>query len=243
MSTTKLTLLDLNLPARSRIESLLEKVWTIPDQHPLAELHGLRLGELTLIALTGGRNRVGSLNFQLFVVDGEGFLAEQPLALGLYNSGPFPGFNWIELYFYSSVPQFADHSIDLASKGLDLQLFQALFGLIPSGGHLMIEYDSPSQRTTERMLAADYPPVLSPIGYLLFQAGCRSFRDWYIAEGGNEGPRKLQGYKPLSEEVATEKTELLKTELSDFLARSQNWDQVETYRGLAQRILEKLGGN
>ncbi len=52
----------------------------------------------------------------------------------------------------------------------------------------------------------------------MFQVGCRSYRDWYIPEGGREGPRKLQGFKPWNDEIAREKTQALRKRLSDFVA-------------------------
>lgn len=93
----------------------------------------------------------------------------------------------------------------------------------------MLEYDSPSQEATARILVLGYPPVTSPNGYRLFQAGVRSYRDWYISEGGREGPRKLQGFKPLSEEIAREKTTALLAEVEGVLSQPPQhgeWGQI-----------------
>ena len=57
--------------------------------------------------------------------------------------------------------------------------------------------------STARALAAGVPPVATPLGALLFDLGCGvAFRDWYISEGGREGPRKLQGFRATNEEHA-----------------------------------------
>jgi hypothetical protein len=85
---------------------------------------------------------------------------------------------------------------DIRDGDNDRALFQMLAALVPPGGHLMVEYDSPFHEATARMLTLGYPPVTTPLGRRLFQAGVRSYRDWYISEGGREGPRKLQGFKP-----------------------------------------------
>ena len=107
----------------------------------------------------------------------------------------------------------------------------------------MVEYDSPAQRESERILTLDYPPVTSPLGYLLFRAGCGSFRDWYISEGGREGPRKLQGYKPLTEALARERTAALRRQLEELLARPetpQHGEHGRTARRLAAAVTREL---
>jgi hypothetical protein len=62
------------------------------------------------------------------------------------------------------------------------------------------------------------PPALTPIGYLMFRADCGwSFRDWYFAEGGREGPEKLQGFKPVSDMQRKEAAFQLVNSLTRFL--------------------------
>jgi hypothetical protein len=93
------------------------------------------------------------------------------------------------------------------------------------------------------VLTLGYPPATSPIGYLMFQVGCRSYRDWYISEGGREGPRKLQGFRPLNEEIAAEKTRQLREEVLSFLSRPENtqhggWGELARRNGRA--VVEAL---
>jgi hypothetical protein len=60
----------------------------------------------------------------------------------------------------------------------------------------MIEYESPGQSETHRELLLSVPPAATHLGGLMFAAGFRGhFKDWYISEGGHEGPRKLQANK------------------------------------------------
>jgi len=228
---------------RARIETLLAKLWSPPGEHPLARLHGARLGDYRLLVLLGPKNNVGSRYFQLFLADASGRLGDAPLALGLHNSGPFPAYNWIELTQYRPVRRFAGRVSDLAAEGLDRKLFEMLSELVPPGGHMMVEYDSPGQRASERMLTRGYPPVASPLGFLMFFAGCRSYRDWYISEGGREGPRKLQCFKPLNEDIRREKEERLHEELNAFLARperSARDEWLELARRTAREVLAAL---
>jgi hypothetical protein len=83
---------------------------------------------------------------------------------------------------------------------------------------MMVEYDSPEQQDTAHSLALGIPPVATPLGYMLFLAGCGAgFKDWHFAEGGIEGPRKLQGYKALDNQHAQIKAREIAQELTSFL--------------------------
>ncbi len=230
---------------RPRLERLLARTWALTEeaQHPLGRLQGLPLGPYRLLALLGPKNMVGARYFQLFLVDAAGSMSEGAAVLGLHSSGPYPGYNWTEVIRYEPSPRIHGEAADLRAGGQEEGLFRALAGLVPAGGHLMVEYESPAQRETERVLGLGYPPVTSPLGYLLFRAGCRSFRDWYIAEGGREGPRKLQGYKPLNEALAKERSQALRRELTDLLAAPespQHGDYGRTARRLAKDVLAAL---
>ncbi|MCH7954089.1 MAG: DUF1122 family protein [Chloroflexi bacterium] len=250
-------LADIQPQDRARIEDLLSRKWSLPGEHPVSALDGLALGDCRTVAILGPKNAVGSRYFQLFLADSAGRLADGALALGLHNSGAYPGFNWIEMIQYNEQPTFTPESssplprsgegrgvrVSLWDSGLDKPLFQALSGLVPAGGHLMVEYDSPGHRATERILALRYPVAASPIGFRMFGAGVRSYRDWYIAEGGREGPRKLQGFKPLNAEIAAEKTAALRAELEEMLASPLDdghgqWGQLA--RTLGRRVLDNL---
>jgi len=193
--------------------------------------------------LLGSKNNVGARYFQLCLVDTEGRLSDEAIAIGLYNSGPFPAYNWIDLIRYNSTPAFEGVAADLRAGGLEKRLFRLLSGLIPPGGHLMVEYDSPGQRESERVLTLGYPPVSSPLGYLLFGAGCLAFRDWYISEGGREGPRKLQGFKPLDGSGAGQRADALRAEITALLSaplKGEHDPWGRTARRLARSVLRAL---
>ncbi len=230
--------------SRARIEeNLNSRGWEMPGEHPISRLDGLALGEYQTVALLGPKNAVGSRYFRLFLADAGGELAEEQLALGLFGAGPYPAFNWVEFTQYEELLHFPAGALDLWQTGLERPLLAAMSSLIPPGGHLMVEYDSGSHKPTERILTLRYPPACSPIGYLMFEAGVRSYRDWYISEGGREGPRKLQGFKPLNEEIAREKTALLCGDLEATLAAPENpahgeWGTLA--RELAAKVLAQI---
>jgi hypothetical protein len=238
------TLDRLSPAARARIEEALNsRGWELPGEHAVAGLGDVALGGYRTVALLGPKNAVGSRYFRLFLADGGGNLAEEELALGLFGAGPYPAFNWVEFTRYEEVLHFPDGALNLWETGLARPLFDAMSALVPAGGHLMVEYDSPSHRATERILTLRYPPACSPIGFLMFEAGVRSYRDWYISEGGREGPRKLQGFKPLNDDIALEKTAALRAQLEATLALPENpahGEWAKLARELAAKALAQL---
>src|SRR5947208_14122564 len=81
---------------RARIDALGAKGWSPAGEHPLSRLHGARVDDHRLLVLLGPKNNVGSRYFQLFLADNQRRPRDEPLALGLYNSGPFPRFRWTQ---------------------------------------------------------------------------------------------------------------------------------------------------
>jgi hypothetical protein len=225
--------------------ALQERGWWAPTraEHPLGRLQGRSLDKGRLLALLGSKNSVGARYFQLFLSLPDGRISD-PFLLGLHNSGRFPAFNWIDVARYDGAASFAGGDEIALAGAPERRLFRLLGDLIPPGGHLMLEYESAHARSTERMLSLGLPPVTTPLGYLVFLAGCgASFRDWYISEGGREGPRRLQGFKPLDAATAAEKAAAMATELRALLTAPPNKERREweaPARGLARRVLARL---
>jgi hypothetical protein len=194
---------------------------SLPPDHPLLRLQGQRLagGRLRLHPL--GTNRFGALYFSLHL-ERDGCLSREPVLTGLYHSGPYPSYNWIEVTQVNDHLTFegSDDGPRIVIGAASLRRLMALLGtLIPPGGHLMLEYESPRWASTARALNLGAPPAATELGELLEAAGCAaSIRNWYIAEGWREGPRKLQGFKPLDDGRARSAREARGRELQDFLA-------------------------
>ena len=166
-----------------------------PD-HPLSPLDGEELAGHQLWVLLGPTSRYGARYFALFLNDTGGRASREPVLNGLHNRGPLPSYNWIEVaetYDRVTLPDGSEVNIGDAELK---HLFALLLRLLPLGGHLMVEYDSPQRAETARVLALGVPALASPLGDMLFRVGFGAhLKDWQIAEGGREGPRKLQAYK------------------------------------------------
>ena len=212
--------------------------------HALSAIDGSSVGEdVTLELWLGPRNNVGSTYFRLYLRSDDLGRPREPVVFGMQNSGRYPGFNWVEVLEWRDDLPLDDGRTAQVPPGIERLIFQRLAELVPPGGHLMAEYDSASRSMTAKALALRVPPAGTPLGATLTAAGCGvAFRDWYIAEGGREGPRKLQGFRALDDEH--ERRRGLETigALEGFLASSVDidWDVQARTRPIAQEALERL---
>jgi hypothetical protein len=119
----------------------------------------------------------------------------------------------------------------------------ALLGeLIPPGGHLMLEYESPRWAVTARALNRGAPPAATELGELLRAAACdASIRNWDISEGGREGPRKLQGFKLLDDGRALAARQSRDRELSAFLLAPKSGARPDALADARRRARRLLG--
>lgn len=230
---------------QSLIKSLQEKGWTLADaqRHPLGNLQGKGLSSYRLVVLIGAKNRIGANYFQVFLQNDSGEVSQKPVVIGLYNQGKYPSYNWFEITSFSSQVRFGsgEQALDISANGVTQQLFQYLADLIPPGGHMMVEYDSPEQQDTARSLALGIPPAATPLGYMLLLIGCGAgFKDWHFAEGGSEGPRKLQGYKAPNSQHAQLKTKETIQQLTAFLEELPSVVDSELERAARDRALAIL---
>jgi hypothetical protein len=153
---------------------------------------------------------------------------------------------WFELRIYPTV-DFGDGAIfDARAVGLEAAFIDLLGILIPPGGHLMIEYESPGQSATHAELLLRVPAAATYLGSLMFHAGFRgAFKDWYISEGGHEGPRKLQANKSPTSAAARAALRTHRAELGEFVKRALPEDAKDAMiirgaRARAQKLLRDL---
>ncbi len=208
-------------------------------------------GRLLLAAVDGAAVPAGRLQIHLgpkriggryarieLEVDGR----SQRFLQALFNDGPYPGQNWVEVFDVVLPPTLG------STQGWELALAPYLLPVaeaIPPGGHLMVEYEAELWRSTQSGLLAGIPPLATPLGGLLFEIGCgHSFKDWYFPEGGQEGGRKLQGNKAHTVEHAQEMARARESELRAYLATPVRGDPRTEARARADaaRILKALSG-
>jgi hypothetical protein len=177
-----------------------------------------------------------------------GVLSADPVFAGLFSVGRISQAirGWIDGDFFDVV-LFSDRAqFCLSEYALDVELFKLLGGLVPPGGSFMISYSLLSKearihRETKLALDRGYPPIVTPLGFLLFAAGCgMGFKDWYFAEGGREGPEKLQGYKPLDLEVAKQRAQSALRELRAFVGRVPIDNLARDCHYRAEKVISEL---
>lgn len=226
--------------------SLDARLWqpaaAVPDAGP-SQWDGAAVGEgVTLEVWVGPKNNVGARYFRSYLVSELG-RTTQPVAFGMQNAGPYPGYNWVEVVDYDHILPLPDGREVEVPEGIERRIFEVFATLVPAGGHLMVEYDSPGRQMTALALAARVPPLATPLGAMMAAVGCGdAFKDWYISEGGREGPRKLQGFRALNEEHARTRGLETLTVLEAFLASAADldWNVQAATRPLAIAAIERL---
>jgi hypothetical protein len=213
-----------------------------PEALP-ARWDGVEVGaDVALEVWLGPRSAVGSQYFRLHLVSPLGRPIE-PVLFALQNAGPQPGFNWVDVLYYAETLTVDDGRTVQVPGGVERRIFEQLAGAVPPGGHLMAEYDSPARAVTAAALAADVPPLATPLGALLYAVGCGdSFRDWYHAEGGREGARKLQGFRAPDVAHARRRGIEMLAELRAFMERAAelDWELQAQTRPVAEAAIEVL---
>ncbi len=179
---------------------------------PLDDLNNRRIGPYGLKAdLRPVEGRVGWTHFSLFLEeicggDRQRKMGSAPVIEGIHSRGGKGIKSWIEVESYAPLMRFDDDAprprmADLSGTGTERELMRILACKVAPGGHMMFAYDTALEtafyRETLECLCGNIPPVCTPLGKLLFDAGFRLVKDWYLAEGGFEGPRKLWGEMPL----------------------------------------------
>ncbi len=202
----------------------------------------LHLGEVKPLRLSGWRG------FKLYLRNTAGALSTSPVIKGIYSSGGKDGIQpWMDLEYWEEV-DVVEKSGDnitytLSASGQDVKLFDFLGKLIPPGGHLMVSYEGEQKihKNTFSSLSLGIPAAVTPLGHLLFIVGFQYIKDWYLAEGGFEGPRKLWGEKAPDEGWRQNYLKRTALEINAFLKKSftsSYGDLVDPAHKRAKQILE-----
>jgi hypothetical protein len=174
------------------------------------------------------RPRAGWFHLTVALADTNGTASQTPIMTGIVSGGGRGVKPWFECRFYHEVTMADGTTLDARECGLEAALIDRLGELVPDGGHLMVEYESPGQSMTHAELLLRVPPVATHLGALMFHAGFRgAFKDWYISEGGHEGPRKLQANKSPNAPAAQVAVRTHVAELMDFIKQALPKDRAD----------------
>lgn len=199
----------------------------MPSPHVL---EGMKLGSFTLVLGEIRQLRLsGWKGFRLHLRDPQGRVSAVPVIEGIYSSGGKDGVRpWMDLVFRSDARPSGRAGgtarEPLGPGRLAERLFRCLGDTIPQGGHLMLSYEEelPPHVATMHSLAIGVPPVATPLGFLLFSAGFHLIKDWYLPEGGFEGPRKLWAEKAPDAPSARTLVERTAGQVSAFLSAASD---------------------
>lgn len=203
----------------------------------LASLDECSLGpfSLRLVNVRCGRF-VEESNFELLLRSAKGVTSAGPAVRGKFFAGRGRFYRpWLEFGYRARVGFTPGSEVDLAAAGLDELLFARLGDLLPAGSHMMVEYFCEGE--TGRCLQHGVPGPATPVGYLLWKSGFMWFKNWYFPEGFMEGDMKLQGNKPLNEEVRRQRLVDTQGELEQFLSGDADG---EAYLAAAHRRAEDV---
>jgi len=218
-------------------------VWTM--ENIIYSLEGKSLNGYALHVdnVSSGRF-IEETNFELYLEATDGRPSETPVVKGKYFSGRGEVYTpWLETYYDNRVKFKSSKVVDLSERGLDEELVKHLSNLLPAGSHIMVAYLNHEE--TRNALERGVPAPATPLGRLLWKAGCTWFKDWYFAEGFREGDIKLQGNKPLNEEHR--RKDLLETrkELTRFLREEKGdersfWDARRRAKDVLKDIAREM---
>jgi hypothetical protein len=211
----------------------------------LEKLNGLMLGKYSLDLTRIDQMRMsGWRNFSLHLHDSSGSASIEPIINGIYSKGGKGVQPWIEVACYNTTLEFEnEQNVDISEEGLEVLLFSNLHDILEPGSHIMLWYEGESGRETENALSKMVPPLITPLGSLLFRAGFISVRNFHLPEGGHEGGRKLWAERPLNN-LADEEFRLKSfRDAAHYFLKPVREDLLEIEQGArecALKIFERL---
>lgn len=206
--------------------------------------YSLHLGEVKQLRLSSWKG------FKLFLRNPHHLLSFSPVVKGIFSTGAKDGVKpWLDIEYWEELEfpekNEGDKKFSLHHKNIQHQLFLYLSELNPPGGHLMLSYEGEQKvhEETRKSLNIGIPPVATSLGYLLFKAGFQYIKDWYLSEGGFEGPRKLWGEKAPDEEWVQIFQTRTGQQLKQFMEKKYSLEVknlTRTARQRAEEILEMI---
>lgn len=210
---------------------------------PLAPIDGAAVGdEVAIHVELGPRTAEGHRRFHVTLEAAEHGRSLRPVIEGRHATGrdPLP---WLEVTHFAHQLEMSRGTVVEVPVEIDRRILLHLGSLVPPGGHLLVEYDSPGRRMTSRALLAGVPTLATPLGAALYAAGCGVVvRDWGEALGGRAGPRRLQGTRALDPAHAEARARETLPTLRRWVAASGDleWDLQAAARLAAHEVIASL---
>lgn len=197
-------------------------------------LEGRKLSEnLALLTKTNPTLLTEQLHFEIYLLSGrEGriLLSTAPVFSGVLIRAHGRPVDCVDGDYFEDAT-FSTSTISLNDESLDATFFGILGELVPAGGSFKVSYSFPGRRSkvheqTSQALERGYPPVVTPLGYLLFQAGCGVGLKDLHPRNSRESSSKLQGFKALNSEDLRRKGLRLIRELHQFVGTDTEDDEL-----------------
>jgi hypothetical protein len=202
--------------------------------------------EISLSTKITSTSITGRVRFDCLLKDRQTILSTSAVFSGIFEQsqeGPTAG--CVDGDYFEDVT-FQSINISLTGTRLDVPLFKILGEIVPAGGAFIVSYapaseESRSHKETKQALERDYPPVVTPLGYLLFIADCGiDLKDKRSTEGQRQSG-KIQGFRAVNAEERKKKGLSLIRELHHFLGtRSEDDGLARACRTRAFAAIEML---
>jgi len=173
----------------------------------------------------GSMGRGGSSLFFLFLDTNEFGLSDIPVITATYGPEIPHESHWVEILNYNRRIIFPSERIVEMPEIIEIEIFRQISLLVPPGGKLIVEYDSPDHRITAEALSLGVPPAATPLGGMMLSTGCGvKFVDHNLSGGGRSGRRKLIGLRGENNQNDRILSLRMINELQFFLAWSKELD-------------------
>ncbi|MEM1525116.1 MAG: DUF1122 family protein, partial [Nitrososphaerales archaeon] len=165
------------------------------------------------------------INLDIYLKNGN---EEAPLLYVKVFYGRKPYYKpWVEFFGINDFINLGGRVFNYFDSIFEDKLLSHFSNSINLGESIYVEYYNDEE--TRRQLDANFPIPVSRLGYKLFNLGFSGFKNWYFPEGFMEGGIKLQGEKPMNNEVKNQQLREIYDKVETFLNRMENLNFYDSY--------------
>jgi hypothetical protein len=127
---------------------------------------------------------------------------------------------WVEIFNIQSKIEMGNHYLEYYESKIEMAILEFLSEYLEHGDKLFVEYTNDEKTLKELRLGV--PPVLTRLGFKLFNLGFIWLKDWYYPEGFMEGGPKIEAEKlELNIEINKQLNSILK-DIANFKYETKN---------------------